>query len=71
MKPLQVNIIAKELEEVPDNCLADILNFIEFIKSSENLSKSTVNEDINAKSKAYATKHPAMPEYIIVQNYLN
>ncbi|MEY5048035.1 MAG: hypothetical protein RLZZ175_1394 [Bacteroidota bacterium] len=71
MKPLQVNIIAKELEGVPDNYLADILNFIEFIKSSETASQATNNEDTKSKSEAYATTHPAMPEYIIVHNHLN
>lgn len=71
MKPLQVNIIAKELEGVPDNYLADILNFIEFIKSSETASQTANNEDTKSMSEAYATTHPAMPEYIIVHNHLN
>ena len=51
--------------------LADILNFIEFIKSSETASQATNNEDTKSKSEAYATTHPAMPEYIIVHNHLN
>ena len=70
MRDLPKNIILKELDNVPDDLLADILNYIQFLRSVHNddLQKEVDN---NQQSNAYPTVNLNKPDYIIVNNHLN
>lgn len=68
------NIILKELDHVSDHYLADILNYIQFIRSVQNneiFNKNHVSNELETSSNAYSTINLNKPDYIIVINHLN
>ena len=73
MNALPKNIILKELENVSDQYLADILNYIQFLRSAQNgESKSVINNsDLQGNVNAYPTVNLNTPDYILVTNHLN
>ena len=74
MNALPKNIILKELENVSDQYLGDILNYIQFLRSAQNSDdqKSVINHSSTvATAQAYATVNLNKPDYIIVTNHLN
>jgi hypothetical protein len=74
MNALPRNIILKELENVGDHHLADLLNYIQFLKATphpETQSISTAANELENTSNVYPTLNLNKPDYIIVTNHLN
>jgi hypothetical protein len=74
MDALPRNIILKELEHIADHHLADILNYIQFLRASQKdeLDSSSVTEgEQEHQTNAYPTINLNKPDYIIVTNHLN
>lgn len=74
MDALPRNIILKELEHIADHHLADILNYIQFLRASQKdeLDSSSVTEgEQEYQTNAYPTINLNKPDYIIVTNHLN
>ena len=74
MNALPRNIILKDLENVGDHHLADILNYIQFLRGTQETGSqnatTAAEENVNT-SNAYPTIHLNKPDYIIVMNHLN
>jgi len=62
------NIISKELENVPNQYLAEILSYIHLIK---NEMAENSDENVPTQTDAFFTTHPALPDYIVIDNHLN
>ena len=74
MNALPKNIILKELDNVSDHYLADILNYLQFLRSDQNNeinNKNHVTNEAETSSNAYPTINLNKPDYIIVTNHLN
>jgi hypothetical protein len=74
MNALPRNIILKELENVADHHLADILNYIQFLRVAQHpepQSSASAEKELENTSNAYPTINLNKPDYIIVTNHLN